>query len=357
MSKQIGKCIILPSDSIFFGSGGSNTIIVLTQDKHAYKFFPIFKWKTSKNKDIDLVDQKNNINNEINIGKYLSKYIVDRGISPHFVKFYGYNNCTNITKLFSKCPKYVDFMLEKKKDPICRNLYKNYPITEYEKDFTVLSMEYCDYSCSQFIKEISSMNILQIKYYLDIFFFQIFYTLLATKKIYPFFYHRDFFMRNILGIRKDKTSRYYRYNYNNKIYDVPVDMYMCKITDYGMSNLNEKYNDCKLLDDNNADFFNILYDVYNGNNLGSNSLTNLLKKKKLKIKFVKKYFNTFFNVEHIEKLKKLDISNMNWNWTNTFDKDFISYIEFKKPEKIMLNYFVKIFEYNSEHEIEQEFNS
>ena len=38
--KPIGKCIILPNDIIKFGSGGSNSNIVITKDKRAYKFFP-----------------------------------------------------------------------------------------------------------------------------------------------------------------------------------------------------------------------------------------------------------------------------------------------------------------------------
>lgn len=37
-------------------------------------------------------------------------------------------------------------------------------------------------------------------------------------------------------------------------------------------------------------------------------------------------------------------------WTKTFDKEFISYIKFINPKKIMLDYFCKIFIYDEEQE-------
>jgi len=188
MQKSNKKCLILPSDKLFFRNGSSQAIIVLTKDKKAYKFFPFVYNKYNKDKEHNINNQKIETNNEIKIGKHLSKYIIDRGISPHFVKFYGYNNCSNIKNLFNKCPKYIDFLLNKT-NPICNVLYGKieYPMIEYEKDYVVVSMEYCDYSSSQFIEDISLMSNDNIKYYLDIFFFQIFYTLLSTQKIYPFF--------------------------------------------------------------------------------------------------------------------------------------------------------------------------
>ena len=271
MQESHKKCSIISSDKLLFGNGGGGkAFVVLTKDKNAYKIFPFTYNKYTKSKNFFIDSQKTDTNNEIKIGKHLSKYIIDRGISSHFVKFYGYNDCPNIKNLFKTCPKYVNFLLEKKKNPLC-NLYydNNYPNLEYETDFVVVSMEYCDYSCSKFIENVSLMKNDDIKYYLDIFFFQIFYTILATTKIYPYFYHGDFFMRNILGLKKEVSSRYYRYNYENKIYDIPITSYMPKISDYGFTNLNEKYSATKLVNSHNADLFNILYDVYNGSNIGS----------------------------------------------------------------------------------------
>jgi hypothetical protein len=45
--KPIGKCVILPDDIIKFGSGGSNTIILITKNKQSYKLFPFYFNKLS----------------------------------------------------------------------------------------------------------------------------------------------------------------------------------------------------------------------------------------------------------------------------------------------------------------------
>jgi hypothetical protein len=354
--KPIGKCLILPQDEIYFGSGGSNTIIVITKDKRAYKFFPFYFSKLSSDYLKSILSEKKKTLNEINIGKILSKQIVDKGISPHYLKFYGYNICVGIQKLFSKCPNFVDFLLEKNKDKLCKELYKKHPIKDLDKEYFVLSMEYCDYSCLQFIEDISKLNTFKIKYYLDIFFFQIFYTLLKTKQVFPFFFHRDLFMRNILGIKTTKSNRYYRYHYKSMVFDVPVDMFIPKITDYGMANLNEKYHDVKLIKPHWVDFYNITWDIYDGACLGSQSLSKLFESNPNKLSFLKKYFNTYFNVKRLDNLKKLNPNYMNSGWYSVFDKKFSSYINYKEPIYLFKKYFIKIFPYDKLHEIEQEFD-
>jgi len=353
--KPIGKCSIKSDDKIYFGSGGSNTIIVVTQDKRAYKFFPFYYNKLSSDYKKAIEAEKKKTINEINIGKNISKYIVDKGISPHYVKFYGYNICSNINKVFGACPGFIDFMLEKDKSKLCVELYKKHPIKSLDKEYFVLSMEYCNYSCTQFIEEISRLNTTKIKYYLDIFFFQIFYTLLKTKQIYPWFFHRDLFMRNILGIKKPKSNRYYRYHYKSMIFDVPVEMFMPKITDFGNSNLNEKFHNVKLIKSHSVDYYNITWDIYDGACLGSTSFTKLFVSNPNKLTFIKKYFDTYFNVKRIDGLKKLNPSYMNTGWYSVFDKKFSAYINYKEPDYLFKKYFIKIFPFDSTHEIEQEF--
>jgi hypothetical protein len=353
--KPIGKCSIKPDDMIFFGNGGSNTIIIITKDNRAYKFFPFYYNKLSSDYKKAIDNERKKTLNEINIGKNISKQIIDKGISPHFIKFYGYNLCTNINKLFGNCPNFIDFMLEKDKSKLCKELYKKYPIKSLDKEYIVLSMEYCNYSCVKFIEDISKLNTIKIKYYLDIFFFQIFYTLIKTKEIYPWFFHRDLFIRNILGINKIKSNRYYRYHYKNMIFDVPDDIFIPKISDFGLSNLNEKYHDVKLVKSQWVDFYNITWDIYNGACLGSTSLTKLFESNSNKLQFIKKYFNTYFNVKRVDTLKKLNPIYMNTGWYSVFDKKFSSYINYKDPIYLFKKYFIKIFPYNPEHEIEQEF--
>ena len=354
--KPIGKCIILPNDIIKFGSGGSNSIIVITKDKRAYKFFPFYFNKLSSDYKKAIEVEKKKTLNEINIGKNLSIKIIDKGISPHFVKFYGYNICANINKLFAHCPNFIDHMLEKDKDILCKDFYKKHPMKIPDREYFTVSIEYCDYSCSQFLEDLSKMPTIKIKYYLDIFFFQIFYTLLKTKQIFPWFFHRDLFIRNILGIKVSRSNRYYRYHYKSMIFDIPVDMYLPKISDFGNSNLNEKYHDVKLTKDYKVDFYNITWDIYDGACLGSSSLTKLLETNKTKLAFIKKYFNTYFNIKRIDNLKKINPVYMNNVWYSTFDKKFSSYINYKDPDYLLKKYFQNIFPYDISHEIEQEFD-
>ncbi len=71
--KPIGKCSIKADDKIYFGSGGSNTIIVITQDNRAYKFFPFYYNKLSTDYKKAIEAEKKKTINEINIGKNISK--------------------------------------------------------------------------------------------------------------------------------------------------------------------------------------------------------------------------------------------------------------------------------------------
>ena len=70
-------------------------------------------------------------------------------------------------------------------------------------------MEYCNYSCSDFIKDVSNLSEIDMEIYLDIFFFQIIHTIISVKKIYPYFQHNDLFMKNILGSKEKDNGNYY----------------------------------------------------------------------------------------------------------------------------------------------------
>ncbi len=351
----ISKCNIGPDDKIFFGSGGSHTIIVITKDLHTYKFFPVYFYEDDILPNIQVSRQNSQAKREIEIGRVISKYIIDRGISPHYVKFFGYNECEEISKIFKKCPDYVSYLKSKQSDKICNEKYKGYPTKIASDEYMVVSMEYCDYPSSKFIEDIAKKSVEKIEYYLDIFLFQIFYTIMATQKVFPQFTHRDMFLRNILGIKQKPSSRYYRYTINKITYDVPVEFFMPKISDYGLTNLNEKLSGTKLHTKDLLDFFNITYDIYDGGNLGAQSLKSIFKSNETKLKFLDKYFKTFFNPKKISELKTNKSVFMNWNWDHIRDDKFRSYIEFVKPEKIMKTYFKKKFKFDPEHQIEQEF--
>jgi hypothetical protein len=140
-----------------------------------------------------------------------------------------------------------------------------------------------------------------MKSLLDIFFFQIIYTLVSIQNIFPYFSHRDLFMRNILGLKETDRGKSYLYNYNNRTYCIPQKKFYPKITDFGMSNLNEKYKDMKLFASDYKDLYNILVDVYYGDYLNSVGLKELCKFNNKKIAFLKEYFSTFFNVSVMDK--------------------------------------------------------
>jgi len=340
------KCSIDNTDKVLFGDGGSSAIIVITSDKKVYKIFTLYNWI----EDIELEKQiKNNnirVNNEIKIYELLTKNIIDKNISNHIVKYINSNNCNNAKSLFTKCPKsYVEFMklAEDQKTKMCNQLYRNHPKKKLNNKYKVVEIEYCNYSCADFIRDVSKLPEIEMEKYLDIFFFQIIYTILSIQKIYPYFTHNDLFMRNILGVREKDNQNYYTYDYNNKKYYVPQKIYYPKINDFGLSNLNNKYKDVKLYKSQYKDIYNIIFDVYDGQNLGSMSLTELCRENPDKIKFLKLYFSNYFNVDVICEYKTKSKQQMNRDWSNILDDEFLRSIQMKNPQDLLNNYFYNIF--------------
>jgi len=340
------KCSIDNTDKVLFGDGGSSAIIVITSDKKVYKIFTLYNWID----DIELEKQiKNNnirVNNEIKIYELLTKNIIDKNISNHIVKYINSNNCNNAKSLFTKCPKsYVEFMklAEDQKTKMCNQLYRSHPTKKLNNKYKVVEIEYCNYSCADFIRDVSKLPEIEMEKYLDIFFFQIIYTILSIQKIYPYFTHNDLFMRNILGVREKDNQNYYTYDYNNKKYYVPQKIYYPKINDFGLSNLNNKYKDVKLYKSQYKDIYNIIFDVYDGQNLGSMSLTELCRENPDKIKFLKLYFSNYFNVDVICEYKTKSKQQMNRDWSNILDDEFLRSIQMKNPQDLLNNYFYNIF--------------
>jgi hypothetical protein len=150
-------------------------------------------------------------------------------------------------------------------------------------------------------------------------------------------------MRNILGLKEEDTGNYYEYKFNKKTYYVPQKKFFPKINDFGQTNLNKEYKALKLIKSEYKDIYNILYDVYDGYGIGGMSLIELCKNNPDKIKFIKTYFSNYFNVEIIDELKISSKQNMDWDWFNILDNDFIKQIEMKKPKELLEGYFYDIF--------------
>ncbi len=166
---------------------------------------------------------------------------------------------------------------------------------------------------------------------------------MSIQKVFPYFTHNDLFMRNILGTREKDNGNYYTYKFNKNTYYVPQKIFYPKINDFGMTNLNEKYKDVKLYKSEYKDIYNIIFDIYNGGNLGATSLTELCKENPDKLKFLKMYFSNYFNVNVIDKYKENASQAMNWDWNNILDDEFMKTIEMKNPIELLNNYFHNIF--------------
>ena len=110
-----------------------------------------------------------------------------------------------------------------------------------------------------------------------------------------------------------------------------------------MTNLNNEYKDIKLYKSEYKDIYNIIFDIYNGGNLGSTSLSELSKDNPDKLKFLKTYFSNYFNVDVIDNYKKTSKEQMNWDWNNILDDEFMKSIEMKNPNDLLNDYFHNIF--------------
>ena len=334
------------TDTVLFGDGGSTAIIVITKDKKVYKIFTQYNYKKDIKINKSVKYDAKRYKNEIKIYEMITKNIINKNISNHFVKYIKSNEYNNAKSLFKKCPDtYVKFMKlsEEQKTKICKSYFNGYPNIKLNDKYKVAEIEYCNYSCAEFIRDISKLPEIEMEKYLDIFFFQIIYTIVSVQQIYPYFTHNDLFIRNILGLREKDNGNYYTYTFNNKKYYVPQKKFYPKINDFGMTNLNNKYKDIQLYKSYYKDIYNIILDVYNGPNLGSNSLTELCKENLDKIKFLKMYFSNYFNVDVIDDYILNSKNQMNWNWSNILDDEYRLSIELKDPRELLNNYFHNIF--------------
>lgn len=341
-----GNCSIGNKDQIVFGNGGSTAIIVITPETKVYKMFTIFDLVLDTESEHNIQDSNKKAITEINIYKSITKNIINKKVSPHFVKYIKSHECDNAKQLFDSCPdSYVKFLklTNEQKTNICKKYYMNYPNINVIDTYNVIEIEYCDYSCADYIQDISHLPEIDMEKYLDILFFQLIHTIISTQDIYKYFTHNDLFMRNILGKREKDNGNYYVYVYNDKKYYVPQKKFFPKINDFGFTNLNDKYKNTKLYESKYKDIYNIMYDIYDGNGLGSQSLIKLCKDNATKLLFVKKYFSNFFNVNMIDYYVSQASENMDWDWSNIVDDEFMKSIEMRDPIDLLNNYFYNIF--------------
>ena len=338
-NKKIKKCLIDDTDKIL--TCEYNTIIILTTNKHLYKIFPVFYSSITTDKHNNIKTLNNAIKCEIKMIKLITRDIINKNISKHFVKYISSNNCKNANLLFAKCSaSYIEYIKLEEEQQLDSMYFNNYLNRELQNEYKIMEIEYCNYSCTEFIKDISMLSITEIEIYLDIFFFQIIHSLESIKKIYPYFQHNNLYMQNILGLKEKDNSNYYTYKYNNKIFYVPQKKFFPKINDFGESNLNDKYKSYNLFKSDYRDLYGIMMQIYK---YGDESFTTLCSNDENKLEFFKIYFSNFFNVDIVDELFNKNNSMMRYE-DMIKDIEFVNYIEFKSPDDLLNNYFYNIYD-------------
>ena len=347
-------CKIPKNAKLLYGSGGSKCIIAITDDK-AFKYFPIILYEDDDKSIIKKL--LNDFRLEIHVIKLLTEEFVNKNLSPHIIKYINHTKCDIIPDyLFDNCLDYDKYLLtDKKADGNCKYIYKNYP-TYLVKPLYVLEMEKIDYSLSAEIKNISNKKWSIIKEFLDRIIFQIFFTLEIIREKYPDYSHNDLFIRNILcNYNEDEEELYDRYKYKNEIFDIPHNGICIKFNDFGMNYISQKFNknfikDRIVIHNPYRDYFSIIYDIYNGSNLGSNSLNNLIKNKS-KLQDIDKYFKNFIDVNIIKKIIKNNKKEMlDWDWNKTYDEKIVKLLKIQNF-KDKIGYFKKLYPYNKNNKI------
>jgi hypothetical protein len=345
-------CKLSSKTKLLFGSGGSKTIIAVTPNHRVYKYFPLLFETTKIKKSSEYMKL---FVNEIKALEYITKSLVITNLTPHYIMCYNYKFCDNGKQLFSDCLSIDKYLLTKKENTKCEMIYRERPYKIYDK-YVVLYLEYAPKSLTNYFIKIKHKKTDYIKLSLDVLFFQIAYTLIRTWKIYPYFIHGDLFIRNILGQDYENKNEYFRYHIGKNIYDVPTLDFTPKISDFGEVTLNNKYKQYSLVKDYYNDWYNIVFDIYDGNCHGGKSLSALLSKSKKP--FLKKYFSNYLNINVIDKITKNGKRNhLIYSWAKTHDENFVNLIGLKSPFYMIEYYFSKLFEYNPNHKIAQEFGN
>lgn len=289
------------------GSGGSTTIIgVEPSKKKAFKYFFEIYYQSP-------TDIRHQIKNEIFVWRRLSKF-------THIVRLIKVEKKKKgAHRFFSKCPHdFFDVLTTQSLDltPPCSYILKNPEIT-LGQPFTIAQMEYCPETLAHALIRINQEKWSVATAFLDQLIFQIFITLYEIRHTHPRFMHNDLFIRNVMIQRcPPRDIEYAGY------FHMRTD-WMVKICDFGMSEL-----DATVFDPN-RDFFTILYDIYNGENLGAQSLSSLRRESNWFLKMfpdtqLDTYFSNYMNITFLKSIPKKWLLDMTWNITS--DRRFLSHI-------------------------------
>lgn len=336
------------------GDGGSNNIIVINDD-NVLKIVPVFKNTLStiklNNDDFEYVFYKN----------FTDEFIITN-ITPHIVGFYKKYLLDNINILLPRNCYTLDEKLllsPNKKDKITDKLC--YIKKGVEKKMvnlkaSIFVLEKCTTTISDEIEKLlkTKMPINNKKYLftqiLRRILFQFIFTLTIIQDKYPNFIHNDMFLRNILAVKEYdyEHTDYVEYNYKSKKYYLPANGIYIKINDFGFSLNITKQNssiekkikshitDGFELVNNKRDIYTFLFDLYDGPNLGAESVKTLIHNNITKVTrniflgTLKKELGEFINYKIIDKINSINLGILDWQWNISESKLLMNSI--KKPK-------------------------
>lgn len=346
--------IPLDGAKLLFGSGGSQTVIVITPGQQVYKLFPIIvPPRRVTSQWVNRV--RGEFLSELHILRTLTRDFVATNQTPHIVRAFNSYYCDQVPKtLFKNCKTYIEILLSKDK-PVrpCTYIYWNKSLL---RGLYVVEVEYCHSTLGHELESISQQSVRHIKEFLDRVIFQVIYTLEIIKGKYPDFVHSDLFIKNVLCqmIESNGNNVFDRYHIHGTTYDVPANGASVRINDFGLTQLSpevhRKYTpDRQVVRDPYQDVFNFLYDLYNGGNFGGTSLSSLVRGDNEKVLFLDRYFNQFFDVSTIKTIIRNDKKGfLDADWKLTLDQAFVRAVKLRGTRDI-LHHFTRVFPFNNKH--------
>lgn len=330
---------LLKEGNVFFGSGGSENLIVKLNNESVLKIIPIFEKNPNWKEKLD------NDEKEIEFYKFFTVRFIIPNITPHIVGYFDNYKLLSISKIFPKKCLTIDEKLLIKpnklnyvNERLCelKNMY-NFGLMKNTADVIVL--ENCPITVEKIIITIlsqkSKIKYDDLKIFLDRIIFQLIYTLTAIQHYYPTFIHNDLFLRNILGKNEIEynDNDYVEYRYDGESYFLEANGFYLRINDFGYSLMppiimsKTLYQKVKFdplgnmsYDDNLKDVFTFLYDLYNGQNLGHMSVMSFISNEKNQVKKeIRNLFKKYIDVNTIDKITKYNkrLLDTQWNIKHT----------------------------------------
>lgn len=362
-------------NNLLVGSGGSNNIILDLTDKSGDKYI------------IKIIPRALYINNaiidplEIKFYQFFTRKYLLTGRTPHIVGIYAHINCkNNIDKLLKniKIKKPCLDMSAKlirnenkqnKKDminDIICDLLLRVELKMFDTAYDLVLVEYCSDDLGnmmqRYMMKIKNKNneaiIDEFIAELSRILFQLIFTIAIIKNDYKGFIHNDFFIRNILISAEKKYTKndYVAYHYNNKIFYLRANGSYAKINDFGTTvlvgelepasfkleeNIRKYFNQNPYNEKN--DIYNLLHDIYNGENLGARSLMTLMTDYRIpmmKMSKIIKFIKKFIDIKTMDKIWGINKGLLDRTWS--IDKVTVLENTVKTPnEYLMGNIFAR----------------